>query len=184
MTPATNKPEPTAIDWARLAAYIDGEGNIRIRSRIEKSGAVRTYLEVSVSNSDTRLIMWIGKVFGGGHFTADRRTKYAHQKPNFRWCSVSRRAAEIIAGCLDYFVIKRDQADIAVAFASTVKRVGGKRHSREILEYRIALQEQLQNMHGWSGERHGRSRAITILAAHAKTLPVFNEKKGESASIQ
>lgn len=173
--PITSRSEPTAIDWARLAAFIDGEGNIRIRSRLEKSGATRLFLECSVSNSDPRLTSWIQSLFGGS-VSVDLRQRNENCRPCFRWTAVSKMAGGVISQCFEYFVIKRDQAEIALAFLGTVKRVGGKRHSQEVLSRRIELQHSLQGLHGWLGVKHGKSRAILALESKFK--------KGDTEAVQ
>ena len=62
--------EPTEMDYARLAAYIDGEGCITIcvahgNSHGRPWPNESLYLNVSVHNTDPRLIDWCAERWGG-----------------------------------------------------------------------------------------------------------------------
>ena len=56
------------IDWARLAAYIDGEGCISIKSVAGYNAAARRvfYIDLAVTNTDVRLLSWLRSIFGAG----------------------------------------------------------------------------------------------------------------------
>jgi len=126
----TLKDDIRDIDWARLAAYIDGEGSISIHTNRGQTalGKSRNHeLVVHVTNTDPRLVVWIFETFGVG---------LAYQKPlspsiialmgkGKPWRQVhiwqvgAKSAALILEGCLPFFVIKREQAEIAIAFQKT-----------------------------------------------------------------
>lgn len=109
----------SAIDWARLASFIDGEGHIALNENKMSNGKSYAYLRVIVTNTDPRLIVWLQRTFGGGV------TKYRAAKANwsngFKWTATCRHAEAILNGCLKYFILKRDQADIGLAFQQTVR---------------------------------------------------------------
>jgi hypothetical protein len=111
------------ITWARLAAYIDGEGHISItygttQKRHKSTQALRRYLRVMVTNTDPRLIRWLLKNFGGsiGHYS---HPKTSHWRHTLKWGVACRQAESILIGCWPYFITKKDQAEIAIAFQST-----------------------------------------------------------------
>lgn len=112
----SNVPE---IDWARLSAYIDSDGHISIASagRKQKSGARRRYLRVAVTNTDPRLIRWLVSVFGGAV------SRYSRTNPKHRftmkWHASCRQAEAILQRCRPFFIAKREQAEIAIAFQQT-----------------------------------------------------------------
>ena len=132
-------------DWARLAAFIDGEGNIRIHGQyhIVKKGRYKNdFVVVTISNTDPRLMDWLVHRFGGS-VNVGRRQRSFHRLP-YHWVVAAAQAKDVLIRALPYFVIKREQADIALAFSATVKRWGVKgmpqyiRDEREVLKARLS----------------------------------------------
>lgn len=108
----------TPTDWARLAAYIDGEGHIALNENTRKGKTSYAYLRVIVTNTDPRLIIWLQRTFGGGVLKIDR-SKQGYRRC-FKWTASCRHAEALLRGCLEFFITKRDQADIALAFQETL----------------------------------------------------------------
>lgn len=113
------------IDWARAAAFIDGEGNIHINRRGAEGKHRGHYLKVTVTNTDPRLLLWFKQKFGGAVNGSGKRQKSNHRQA-FRWLCSCRTAAEVLRGCLPYLLLKRDQAEIALAFQSTLRGPTGR----------------------------------------------------------
>lgn len=139
--------EVSQIDWARLAAYIDGEGCIRIDTQNPSPGndyRPRHLLEVRVYNCDPRLVIWCRDTFGGGNLKPVRKKKNfrKHQKEEQVWYIGAAAAERILRGCLPYFILKRSQAEVALAFRALVGRAG-QRVSAEIFAAREDLQKQM-----------------------------------------
>lgn len=109
-----------AIDWARLAAYIDGEGHISIQENIHRNGRRYQYIRVIVTNTDPRLISWLLARFGGGLMRGSQPLK-ANWRRAFKWSASCRHAEAILQHCYEYFITKRDQAEIALAFQATLQ---------------------------------------------------------------
>jgi hypothetical protein len=107
------------VDWARLAAYIDGEGHIALNQNMMSNGKPYAYLRVIVTNTDPRLIVWLQRTFGGG-VLKNKRTELG-QRTCFKWTATCRHAEAILKGCMEYFIMKRDQAEIGLAFQETVR---------------------------------------------------------------
>lgn len=117
--------EPTSTDWAQLAAFIDGEGHISIeKGRRPKHWHGVTYcLYVGLCNTDPRLPRWAAAHFGGtvyGHKVHDTNNFVV-----FYWRLCNKSAERVLRGCLPYFIIKGEQASIALAFRETFR--GSKR---------------------------------------------------------
>lgn len=110
----------TPIDWARLAAYIDGEGHIALNENKMGNGKHYAYLRVIVTNTDPRLIVWCQRLFGGGVLRGKQQPN-AKWKRCFKWTATCRHAEAVLRGCLPYFVLKRDQAELGLAFQETVR---------------------------------------------------------------
>ena len=118
------------VDWARLAAYIDGEGCIDIHTNRgqEVLGKSRLHsLVVHVTNTDPRLPLWIFDTFGVGInyqkqkspsvvalMGAGKKWRQVHI-----WIVTAKSASQILEGCMPFFIIKREQAEIAIAFQKT-----------------------------------------------------------------
>src|SRR6266487_1864296 len=111
--------EPTEIDWARLAAYIDGEGSILITERHYKSSPYPgMYIRVILANTDPRLPLWAKERFGGV-FVIGWRDQPEHHKTPYKWHVSCNQAASVLEKCLPYFLLKKEQAEVALAFQRT-----------------------------------------------------------------
>jgi len=145
------KLEPT--DWARLAAYIDGEGSINLVPRKTPHMKSMTYCaKVVVTNTDFRLAKWCYDTFGMkfyGHSNNNR------QNPNWKSCVVAQacgfKAAWILRNCLPWFVLKMAQAEVVLAHQETLvpdafPRGQGYQTPTDILEMRLGLKQQLTEL--------------------------------------
>lgn len=140
------KPNLKDVDWARLAAYLDGEGTIRIASQ-KRRGRDYMWVEVSVHNADPRLIQWCLEHFGG---CLQRESKAGPRRKHviYRWFVTCSVAHEVLLGCLPYFVIKRNQAEIAISFRSLTvspeRKWGVKGMPQELKDMQYAFKRELQ----------------------------------------
>ena len=136
--------KPTKTDWIRLAAFIDGEGTIAIKNLTTKSGRY-SQLFVAIANCDPRLPMWCHKKFGGliyanDHNAARRRGKNWNRF--YRWIQHSASAERLIRGCMPYFLIKKEQAAVALAYRETFLFKGGKGSARILSDADIAIRQK------------------------------------------
>jgi hypothetical protein len=140
-------------DLARLAAYIDGEGHISIA----RVGRRLTHkMQVHITNTDVRLVVWLKDTFGGeyrvkGETVSKRRVWY--------WYVGSSLANSLLRQCLPYFIMKRDQAEIAIAYHRTVVELAAIPGRRRITEAIDAQREIL---------------AIQLKQAREDAAPVIN----------
>lgn len=139
---------PTEIDWAQLAAYIDGEGCIRVDEQLatEKVPWIRWQLYVTVANTDIRLINHLRSMFGG-YVCISEEKRNPHWKVCYYWSVSALQATRILKGCLPYFVIKREQAEVGLAFRDTIAKPGGGRYigtSQDIKDLRHSQYEELK----------------------------------------
>ena len=184
---------PSEIDWARLAAYIDGEGSIFIRQRPQSAkdkarGASRGhYLVLCVVNCDPRLITWCKETFGGGCAYQSKPDSPAvgakYQRPRraqFQWIIGQQKAAHIIDKCMPYFILKREQAEVALAFQKTVSHRGNTRWkggvSPELYEHREELRLELQRLKhvSFENESEHHSRVRTLKRSKAASALLFD----------
>lgn len=139
-----------AIDWARLAAFLDGEGSISLVYTVHKDPKFQgrrsnEYIRLTIANTDPRLIDWLVATFGGKIRTRiyERNERW---KTAYWWTSSCARAAELLRGCLPYFILKRERADIALAMQATMKRYGVKGVPDEIVAQRTVMVEQMHRL--------------------------------------
>jgi hypothetical protein len=153
------------IDWARLAAYIDGEGCILIAKRQCKDWPrPYLYLDVRVTGTDPRLIEWCKDNFGGSVHTSQHHhsNPKGNWAPCFYWVVGCRQANHILENCLPYFIIKREQAEVALAFQRTLGKQG-KKVSQDVIDQQYRFREALSNLKGSSSRgKHPVTENITI----------------------
>ncbi len=135
--PPTNPPE---VEWIRLASFIDGEGSIGIRSR------GNFVITVVLTNSDPRLIAWAKNTFKVGTVSVqdpNSRSKDSYnRKPTYVWEVQARAAQWLLEGCLPFFIIKMEQAQLCLEVRSTIRK-SSYRLTTEILNYRADLKTRL-----------------------------------------
>lgn len=123
------KAEPTTLDWARLAAFVDGEGcmNIKDSKYTTKAGGERNYhvLTLSVFNSGIGLMRWLQDTFGGKFWLSHgRQTRPAHWHDCWKWSLDSARAEHAIRNIMPFLLVKHEQAEVALALRATVSKRG------------------------------------------------------------
>jgi len=139
---------PTQIDWARLAAYIDGEGCIRIREKSYKlvAGSGKfTELRLTVSNCDPRLMAWLKDKFAG--FVIVQSGKHRKAARYYNWEATGRHAEWVLENCPDFFVIKRDQAEVGLAHQALID-YSRRGTSRGTIPERMVLRSKLSLLKG------------------------------------
>ena len=148
--------EPEERDWARAAAYIDGEGCISTSTAInKKKNSESIYVTVSVHNTDPRLIDWFVERFGGRiwktvHGNADWQNSYG-------WRLTCQQAREFLEQCLPWFLIKREQAELAISLMKTFRRWGSGGMPDQIKEQRWEMRNKLSEMKGLNSRITGRN---------------------------
>lgn len=126
----------TQIELAQMATFLDSEGSIVISNRGDGSYSIR----IQVSNTDIRLMMWLKERFGGG-FSAVRAAN-ARCKPSFIWGTNCRKAATVLQQCLPYFILKREQAEVALAYQALLEM--GRNQQRPLSEVDVQAREGLR----------------------------------------
>lgn len=138
---------PIALDYARLAAYIDGEGCISVsvsRKKEWKHDSVSATL--SVHNTDPRLIQWCLERWGGRVYKTEQNNK--RWSDSYGWRVTCQQAREILEACLPFFIIKREQAEIAIALQKTCRYWGAAGAPEDIHILRWNLRQQLSALKG------------------------------------
>lgn len=105
----------TDTDRAYCAAIIDGEGCVAI-TRSSRGNAPR--LVVAVVNTSEALIRWMQERFGGRINEVRRKRRTRGERPTWDWRLHNQAAADFLDQVRPYLVIKGDQADLAIQYAS------------------------------------------------------------------
>lgn len=134
-----------SIDWARLAAFIDGEGHISIVRQKQRHKYQVYYLSVSVANTSEDLMVWLLDNTKVGSVVAHHKPKDRKHKLCYRWICSTAQAASILRGCLPYFVVKGEQAALALQFQDTMGRRGAP-ISVEVIQRRALLYEKIHKL--------------------------------------
>jgi len=119
----------TEIDIAKVAALIDGEANINING-----GLNHRYwqLQISLGNKDFAMLDWCVARFGGKIYPNFYRKKPSSLYAPFkRWRIQNSEAANLLSLCLNHFVAKKEQADIAVRFWAIYGPSGARTSERD-----------------------------------------------------
>jgi len=142
------------IDWARIAAYIDGEGCIRIHqnSPHTKTGEIYHGVLIIVAQREPALPEWLVATFGGFLY----RSKAQEGKTTMTyWRASTVQACEILKRCRPYMIVKGAQADIAIEYRETTGGTGRK-VPEEIKLRRQALRLKLDAL------KHGHKAKVEI----------------------
>jgi hypothetical protein len=163
-----------STDWARLSAFIDGEGCVTLKRRKARARTTTFWgskpslcLLLQVTNTDPRLVEWLAATFGGrvGYF----ESKDARYKGRYDWQVTSSQAEAMLTMCLPYLLLKKEQAEIGLAFQKTVGRRGrvrGDGHGRLV-----------------SGQACGLNDAVAAQREEFKARLTLLNKKGPKESV-
>jgi hypothetical protein len=131
--------ELSQIDWAKLAAFIDGEGCISINIRNREANYRQHIATVDINNTDIRLMNWIQTRFGGRvRVNTDRG---GNHRPLYKWQVSGGQVDRILKGCLEHFVLKREQAEVLLALRQTFAR---KRNFEPVTQQTIDTRDALK----------------------------------------
>jgi hypothetical protein len=143
------------IDYARLAAYIDGEGHLGISVSPPRGRGVtpRHCMVMTVTNTSELLFQWITSTFGGKAIMANHNNRKPNTKPCWRWLVSELQAEEVVRRCLPYFIIKGEQARIALAFRDLINetRSIGKEVESSVVEARESLRRNIVALNSAKG---------------------------------
>lgn len=145
-----------ALGWAACA--VDGEGCIGANSYVRRTGDHKGKyawaITVKVSNTDPRFPRKMLEIFGVGSVSRAHRGRTPRERPTYEWQVASRKAEFVLRTILPHLVIKREQAEIALAICDTMHVKGGeqtytgskatRKLRPEILATRQALSVQLK----------------------------------------
>ena len=119
-----------------LAGFIDGEGSIIIRKHQNKNKLSHSLI-LSIGNTNLDILLLIQKYYGGRICKQKKYSENHTQSFMIRWHGTD--AQNILNQIKDYLLIKKGQAEIALAFY--VGDCGMKVSMKDILERSILNKE-------------------------------------------
>lgn len=149
-TSAAAAPAPLAIiepkcevsdpERAYLAGIIDGEGCVS--ATYHKSSQAWTCY-VTISNTDYRLIEWLDERWIATQ--CRMRPGTGGHKPTYGWTVTNARVYPVLVAALPFLVLKREQADLVMEWASLARpNVGRRGYPQEIRDRRLELLERIR----------------------------------------
>lgn len=137
------------LDWMRMAAFIDGEGCIRayadISNRRKYQLSPHYSLILTIGNTDPRMAEWCYFKFGGQMYK--RKTRSPKHRPAYVWHANAKRAEAILRGCLPYFLLKQEQASLAIELRDTIDYAAKRTAlTPEMIEKRNLLVKQIAEL--------------------------------------
>ena len=138
-------------DWARAAAFIDGEGCIYL-GRTRPKSAMRNSAEyvpgIQVTNTNRVLIDWFLARFGGRSTT---HRAGGNRKPRHDWRVTNSSAYKVLEGCRPHLLLKSKQADLLLDFRSLQGRIRDARgyvqpHTPEMLRRREEIRSRIARL--------------------------------------
>lgn len=109
----------TETELAYAAGVFDGEGHIQIRQRFNKKGTCYHTLGLTMANTNEEVVDWFLERFHGSKSFDNRTLRNDRHKPMWMWKCNSLTAEAVLRAISPYMIIKREQAQIALALRDT-----------------------------------------------------------------
>lgn len=106
-------------DLAYMAGLLDGEGHIGITLR--KNLRSGHQLRIEITNTNEAFIKWILPRFDGHGAHRKDRWGDGNRKDSYVWYADNRKAIRLLKLLMPYLVLKKEQAQIAIDFQSSIK---------------------------------------------------------------
>jgi hypothetical protein len=146
-------------DAAYIAGLFDGEGCVSVvvnRRVVRQFGySMRHQLSVQISNTHQGVVDWVCATYGG---------KVKSYQPGrgriiYKWFLNDRHAATFLRDLLPYLIVKREQAEVGLAFRVHVEE-GGPGQGRRLTPEELAVREDFRlRLRALKGEFAPRSAA-------------------------
>lgn len=113
-----------------LAAFIDGEGTIKIMHRLTYSNTYSYQQQLMVGNTDVRLIEWLVENFGGT-MPKPHKVLGENRKDSYDWRLSGSKSCRLLKLVRPYLMLKQEQADGAIMLYEKVSKwkYGGRNNS-------------------------------------------------------
>lgn len=135
---AASKPDMMAdLDLAYVGGFFDGEGSVTIHENCRPSPRGKRpnhTLQVSIGNTDPRVLIRLHSVFGGG--LCYRERKNPRERKFCQWSVRAARALPFLEAIQPFVRMKCDQVAVAIAYQRTKCHHGPDEVSAETIAWR------------------------------------------------
>lgn len=141
---------PTETEVAYVAGLFDGEGCVSIHFKTEtRNGKGYHQMHVRISNTHEGVLLWVQERFGGNLYNSLPGGKGGH-RPGFvlQWSNKS--ISPFLELLLPYLIVKREAAEIGIAFRKLKKNPGRNGLAQHIIDEREALRQRLIPLNGYN----------------------------------
>lgn len=154
--------DAAALGWA--AGFVDGEGCIHIARQRYKGGSRRPnyQLRLSVAQSDRYVLEHFAQVIGVAHRIYATSMDAGMNRQPYCLVYTGPRALAVIEMLADYFVAKRQEAELALEFRDTCRlseHAGPQGQSEAIWEARHDYYERMRALKGRRNSAERRAMA-------------------------
>lgn len=136
-----------ALNLAYIAGFFDGEGSVTIHQNAKPSPRGKNpnhTLQVSIGNTDPRVLVRVHEEFGGG-FCYRKRIKANHRKIA-QWQARSRSALAFLEAIQPYIEMKCDQVAVAIAFQRSKQPYRRNLVSAETIAWRETQRQTIRSL--------------------------------------
>jgi len=143
--------KPTVYDWARMAAFLDGEGNMNINPihDMRRKNPLHLQVRILIGNTNPNLPVYLRNVFGGNIVLRNQQKYNPRAKQTYIWSCTSARAAWILHNCMPWFILKSAQASLLINLQEEIDKTRqgrGRSVSTERIASRIAMKNELHRL--------------------------------------
>ncbi len=129
----------TKTELAYLAGLFDGEGSIFITKKVKGLSVPRHCLIVDLAMCNEYIPNLLKFNFGGSVHV--RIAKDENHRMSWQWRATTREALHFIEIILPYLRLKRNEAELGIAFQKSLHPMNGKGSKKEVSEQELAVRE-------------------------------------------
>lgn len=135
-------------DLAYIAGFFDGEGSVTIHENFRPSPRGKSpnhTLQVSIGNTDSKVLAWVHSVFGGSLTVRAPRPRH---KDVTQWILRSNGAANFLRAILPFLRMKNKQAEVGISFQSEKGHYRRNQLTQAEIDFREAKRVAIRLLNG------------------------------------
>ncbi len=169
----------TEAEKAYMAGFLDGEGHVGITLLASESGRGRHTLVITITNRHIQTLRDLATLWNGSVVGVRQRNQAWSTVADLRWNTDS--AVQLLQEIQPYLSVKKEQAQIGLAFAKTIRP---RTHrtvplSAEEWEYRETLRYQIQLLNSRKPEPPRKLPLLPTLTCQycGKTFSTYQKRR-------
>ncbi len=142
---------------AYIAGFFDGEGSVTIGRSPSGSGQPNHTLVAAIGNTNQEILVWAHSLFGG-HLCLRKRNN-PKWKDMLQWSLQTCKALAFLEAIRPYLRVKAQVVDVAIAYQRTKYMSGGKKLSRETIQWRDEQRDKIRELN----DRHPKKEFKSVV---------------------